>query len=148
MRDRVLLVSILALAGCHLVRFGALAPWQGTPEQYTSICEIQSSPTRFVGKTVRVHGIYEANFVEYSFIRDTECGGGHTNIVGAADFARPHGDDSVLAFFKAWKKRCDTYSADLCPLSHQVDATVALSRDSEGQLIAEFQHMYFFKPLR
>ena len=103
----------------------------------TKICEIRKNTKTYVGKLVRVHGVYKTDHSFYSFIIDESCSSIKT--INVVDAFHSSGDKSVVDFFRHGKDVCPDNGPSVCPTETEVDAVAKVCKQLDGKLFLDFK---------
>ena len=103
----------------------------------TKICEIRKNTAIYVGKLVRVHGVYKTDHSFYSFIVDESCSS--MKIINVVDAFHSSGDKSVMDFFKHEKDVCPDSGPSVCPTETEVDAVAKVCKQPDGKLLLDLK---------
>lgn len=106
-------------------------------DAYLPACLVRNSLDEYAGKVVRFHVRYVSDQIFYGYIFDDACRS--QKAIEVEHFIRTHGDESVVAFFRAEKEKCEKVKSVVCPVEADLDVEALIIKNPDGSPIVEFK---------
>lgn len=137
------LIALVASDGCAINGYNTSnivsgnLEYQGASANYLTICRIRKNIQLYLGKSVKVHAIFETDSSTYAYLRDankndSKCSGMHTILMGRTSEKRMA---DVTSFYSAIDKYCEHQKMRLCVVSVSLDGEGKLKRGKRGLYI-------------
>lgn len=119
----------------------------GFDYEQTTICEINKNPDKYFGKIVRIKATYKTDGIVTSGLFDLQCKG--NGVIESKSKSSKLADKTVVDYNK-WhsmqKENCARQGKGYCSVEVDVDISGLVVKNSLGDLMIEYSHVYDFKP--
>ncbi|MBS0227521.1 MAG: hypothetical protein JSS23_02375 [Proteobacteria bacterium] len=106
-----------------------------------SICELRASRSSFIGRTVRIRGIFESDGMTFSYLRDQDCGA-ESNTIRVSSLGISSGDASVAEFIARKRDVCAQTDRGYCAGGFLMDVLGVVTENRDGFLQIDLLHVY------